>query len=936
MSCPKKEVELILWCRNWVAVYKREKFLSDWTYDSSSDEYSDWLWSLWRTPWECQAAISQKDPEIVCMTNDWGETVIKWVVIFSYDWTNWTSTVNNLDGTVATWYTVIPCTTNQWVEEGEARCDAWNTIIPFYDVETDGVASATIAFWFNPLTNSVVVPSGTQTLWACIIATPDRQVDVLVDCAGTVVPTDVLWTTAQEVILWGTTQAIDVRIKEDCSVPVVRDVVIDTDCLWTDETVQVEWANPIEVIIHPTQALKVVIDESCAVADRQVDVLEDCLWTTTPTNVDGEVAQEVILSGSTKTIPVRIVEDCKLPITADVPNCAWTTDPKPVDEITATYLLNQENKHTERLYDNVTATLTGTIGLLITGTDVAIDFSWIVATNRVWANYILEAGTWFSDVGWNPTRDYINEPDGNYEVKIYRTFVYPEGRRDYLISAIEVIKTGSTLTVQWTNPVALNRSITYTTKEVLQDYCNNLPVWVPYLTDGTAATIIWTLSLSYREEQTERLWISDANNNEAQVSIERLDMVDFIDPTNAVHFTRIVERTNWVVTATYDIDNTGAIYTPTGVVLSKEKDQEYKSTCYRALVNWAWFTAGDVLEFNVVFDPRNPLTPHYINRTNRNTLWNVFDQSPAGISGTFPTVGIEVIPCEQYVECKKETIAVEPKFYVTEVPSAPAGYTWFDFDLPTDYWTTDATDTYFHILSLSTQYYYPPAVTNPTTPILIDGNVTAINNFIQASLIADGQVWDEFYIVVNADKTITVRAKNTYTPTGNELRLWQSTPDQYTNKYYPVIPTTHLTTTTTCIDIQEVKEKDTCTGLETYRYVIEDGVWNLVDASTFIAGRDEANVSSSCPETPVTPIVEIPWWALVPTGNTFNSFPANVVSFTVSAQSGSFDISFDSWTTFLTARKGTRTRWQGTIETIDVSQVVVVSNWDVDIIRETI
>ena len=86
----------------------------------------------------------------------------------------------------------------------------------------------------------------------------------------------------------------------------------------------------------------------------------------------------------------------------------------------------------------------------------------------------------------------------------------------------------------------------------------------------------------------------------------------------------------------------------------------------------------------------------------------------------------------------------------------------------------------------------------------------------------------------------------------------------------------------------------------------------------------------------VAPIVEIPWWVLLPTSNTFNTFPDNVVSFTVSAQSGSFDISFDGWTTFLTARKWTRTRWQGTIETIDVSQVVVVSNGDIDIIRETI
>ena len=170
MSCPKKEVELILWCRNWVAVYKREKFLSDWTYDSSSDEYSDWLWSLWRTPWECQAAISQKDPEIVCMTNDWGETVIKWVVIFSYDWTNWTSTVNNLDGSVATGYTVIPCATSNQVQKWEVRCDGGVNIVPFYDVETDWVASANAAFWLNPVTNAIVVPSGSQTPWACAIS----------------------------------------------------------------------------------------------------------------------------------------------------------------------------------------------------------------------------------------------------------------------------------------------------------------------------------------------------------------------------------------------------------------------------------------------------------------------------------------------------------------------------------------------------------------------------------------------------------------------------------------------------------------------------------------------------------------------------------------------------------------------------------------------
>ena len=407
---------------------------------------------------------------------------------------------------------------------------------------------------------------------------------------------------------------------------------------------------------------------------------------------------------------------------ADVPNCAWTTDPKPIDTVTATYLLNQENKHTERLYDNVTATLTGTIGLLITDTNVAIDFSWIIATNRIWTNYILESGTWFSDIGSNPSWDYVNNADGNYEVKIYRTFNYPEGRRDYLIGAIEIIKTGSVLTIQWINPVPLNRSITYTSKEVLQDYCNNLPVWLPYLTDGTTATINWTLSLDYREEQTEWYWISD-NDDSPQVAVERLDMVDFIDPTSAVHFTRIVERTNWVVTATYDIDNTGAVYAPTWVILSKEKDQEYKSTCYRALINGAWFTAGDVLEFNVVFDPRNPLTPHYINRTNRSTLWNVFDQSPAGSTGTFPTVGVDVIPCEQYISGLSSVMSGSLAIAWDDVNGTNIWVNWFIW-LPN---TISTSSIAWRLQSVTIQVYYadealvPWQVTNEFLIIYPDG-----------------------------------------------------------------------------------------------------------------------------------------------------------------------------------------------------------------------
>ena len=54
-----------------------------------------------------------------------------------------------------------------------------------------------------------------------------------------------------------------------------------------------------------------------------------------------------------------------------------------------------------------------------------------------------------------------------------------------------------------------------------------------------------------------------------------------------------------------------------------------------------------------------------------------------------------------------------------------------------------------------------------------------------------------------------------------------------------------------CIPIQEVKEKDSCTGVETYRHITENGAGVLVDVNTVIPGFDEDNVLSSCPEIPI-------------------------------------------------------------------------------------
>ena len=60
---------------------------------------------------------------------------------------------------------------------------------------------------------------------------------------------------------------------------------------------------------------------------------------------------------------------------------------------------------------------------------------------------------------------------------------------------------------------------------------------------------------------------------------------------------------------------------------------------------------------------------------------------------------------------------------------------------------------------------------------------------------------------------------------------------------------------TNCLTVQEIKEKDSCTGIETYRFVIEDGAGLLVPASTVIVGFDETALSAvSCQDilNPIT------------------------------------------------------------------------------------
>ena len=165
--CPNYEVELVMWCRGGVPVYKREHFLSDWTYDPLKDTYSDWLTGAWRTAWPCNTWAALIDPEVVCVTNDAWVTVIKAVAVFDTSVNPPTITLYDFGWSILVWYTVTECLDKLTLVKWDAYCDGWITVIPFWLTDEWWTPSATIAFWRNALTWAVVTPSGSQTLWAC-------------------------------------------------------------------------------------------------------------------------------------------------------------------------------------------------------------------------------------------------------------------------------------------------------------------------------------------------------------------------------------------------------------------------------------------------------------------------------------------------------------------------------------------------------------------------------------------------------------------------------------------------------------------------------------------------------------------------------------------------------------------------------------------------
>lgn len=76
------------------------------------------------------------------------------------------------------------------------------------------------------------------------------------------------------------------------------------------------------------------------------------------------------------------------------------------------------------------------------------------------------------------------------------------------------------------------------------------------------------------------------------------------------------------------------------------------------------------------------------------------------------------------------------------------------------------------------------------------------------------------------------------------------------------------------------------------------------------------------------------WAVLLPDGSSY-TLPADVVSFAVSAQDWTFDISYDGGLTYtLLDREGVREYGDWTRVIANSDQITILSHWDVDVIRE--
>jgi hypothetical protein len=219
-------------------------------------------------------------------------------------------------------------------------------------------------------------------------------------------------------------------------------------------------------------------------------------------------------------------------VNANVPNCDGTTTAKMVDSVTATYLLNQKDLHTEPVYDVVTATFGGGIQYTYNaGRNLQVSRNFMtLANDGVVANWT-DFGDGYGQGGSNPSHTYL--ADGEYDVNSY---YYTSNGNKILVQSQKVTITNSTIVY---NPAGtpnaggilqnVNRSYLRKANTALQSYCGTTPVGSPYLANGAAYTPVGTITLDNPAAIDDLEFIGDFDPSPTASVLVEYDVEQYVE-----------------------------------------------------------------------------------------------------------------------------------------------------------------------------------------------------------------------------------------------------------------------------------------------------------------------------------------------------------------------------------------------------------------------
>lgn len=277
------------------------------------------------------------------------------------------------------------------------------------------------------------------------------------------------------------------------------------------------------------------------------------------------------------------------------------------------------------------------------------------------------------------------------------------------------------------------------------------------------------------------------------------------------------------------------------------------STCLKHSAVVGCWNKADTTKENVVI--------HYTYATNASGVEILKATRYTTSNGTPISLGVgESVTPGACVVCRKEIFATHDRYIM--VPSAPAGFVAYEMtnDLPTQ--GLDVSNSYFHLiyptLNGVTSDPIGPQLTeyfaNPQNGILWSdiAGVQAVIDFVLPSMGLS--VGDVVYAINTSNLPIFFLSPTAVAELANNtfLHIYWGSVDTYNNhnekadvNVIAANPNILLGGENKCIIVQEIKERDTCTGEETYRWVVENSNGVLVPADTIIAGFDEADVTST-------------------------------------------------------------------------------------------